>query len=566
MMADKLVFAKEAFRGEPPLLPARMVNEYSYCPRLAYLEWIQGEWAENADTVEGRFRHRRVDRVSGNLPKPEDVGADDTIHARSLTVSSTRLGVVARIDLLSEKDGCLVPVDYKKGKRPHVASGAYMPEKIQLCLQGLLLEEQGYTCKEGLLYFASSREKVRISFSPELRDATLEAVSGLRELAVSGNCPPPLEDSPKCFRCSLVEICLPDEINFLRKSNTKPRPLVVGHSLSLPLYIQHHKARVSKKGEVLEIVTEEDKPPVKARMIDVSQLVLQGNIKLTTPSLHELMRRDIPVTWMSYGGWFLGHTVGTGHKNVELRTAQYRTSFDEDFCRRLSVNLVHAKLCNARTLLRRNWRGSEQERNEKMAVLQRLARRSRRAESIQELLGIEGAGAAAYFASFGSLLKPGLTTAFNFQGRNRRPPADPVNALLSYAYSLLVRTISVTLSAVGFDPYRGYYHQPRYGRPSLSLDLMEPFRPLLADSVVIMVINNKEVREKDFLHAGGGVALTPSGRKRFIAAYERRLLQEITHPVFGYRISYRRLLEVQARLLGRFIQGEMSTMPQIIPR
>lgn len=149
----------------------------------------------------------------------------------------------------------------------------------------------------------------------------------------------------------------------------------------------------------------------------------------------------------------------------------------------------------------------------------------------------------------------GDTFRFEFSGRNRRPPTDPVNALLSYAYSLLTRTWSVTLTAVGFDPYRGFYHQPRYGRPALALDMMEPFRPLIADSAVLTAINNGEVRPTDFLKAGSAINLTPDGRKRFIAVYERRLSQEITHPLFGYRISYRRLLELQGRLLGRFLLG-----------
>ncbi len=141
-----------------------------------------------------------------------------------------------------------------------------------------------------------------------------------------------------------------------------------------------------------------------------------------------------------------------------------------------------------------------------------------------------------------------------------------MNALLSYAYSLLARTWTVTLSAVGFDPYRGFYHQPRYGRPALALDLMESFRPLIADSCVIQAINNGEVRPSDFVSVAGSVNLTNDGRKRFIAAFERRMSQEITHPVFGYKVSYRRLLEIQARLLGRFLLGEINDYPEFKTR
>jgi CRISPR-associated endonuclease Cas1 len=156
--------------------------------------------------------------------------------------------------------------------------------------------------------------------------------------------------------------------------------------------------------------------------------------------------------------------------------------------------------------------------------------------------------------------------AFDFTTRNRRPPTDPVNALLSFAYAILTRIWTNTLSTVGFDPYRGYYHQPRYGRPALALDMMEPFRPLIADSSVLQAINNGEVKPTDFISAAGSVALNSNGRKRFIATIERRLSQEVTHPLFGYRVSYRRLFHIQARLLGRHLMGEIPDYPNFVTR
>ena len=156
--------------------------------------------------------------------------------------------------------------------------------------------------------------------------------------------------------------------------------------------------------------------------------------------------------------------------------------------------------------------------------------------------------------------------AFDFQDRNRRPPKDPLNALLSLTYAMLTREWTVALSAVGLDPMLGFYHKPRFGRPALALDLMEPFRPLIADSVVITVINNGEIKPSDFIQGRGSCALKPGGRKAVIAAFERRMGHEITHPVFGYRIGYRRLLVVQARLLARFLAGEIPDFPQILTR
>jgi CRISPR-associated protein Cas1 len=341
--------------------------------------------------------------------------------------------------------------------------------------------------------------------------------------------------------------------------------LSVGLDPALPVYVQAQRARVAKDGETLSIEVE-GAAATRARLADTSELVLLGNVSITTPALHELMRREVPVSFFSYGGWFLGHTVSTGHKNVELRTAQYRTSFNEASCLRLARGLIAAKIRNARTLLRRNWRGAEPP-EALLAELKRHAERALLAREAGELLGLEGNAAALYFQNFAHLLKAEAGLAgFDFARRNRRPPGDPVNALLSFAYALLTRLLTVTLTAVGFDPYRGFYHRPRYGRPALALDLMEPFRPLLADSVVLQAINNGELKPDDFVHAAGAVALAPPGRKRFIAAFERRLQQEVTHPLLGYRLSYRRLLELQARLLGRHLLGELSDYPQFTTR
>jgi CRISPR-associated endonuclease Cas1/CRISPR-associated protein Cas4 len=555
------------FSGDMPLLPARMVNEYQYCPRLAYLEWVQGEWSESADTVEGRYTHRRVDKPSGDLPKPEDgEGAEEKIHARSITLSSNRLGLIAKMDLVEAEGNRLTPVEYKRGKRPHVARGAYDPERVQLCVQGLILEEHGYECEEGVLYFAGSRERVRVPFDEELRALTRNAIDGLRLVASGGQIPSPLEDSPKCPRCSLVGICLPDEVHALRREDISPRPLAVAKDEALPLCVQTRGAKVAKKGETLEISVE-DETIQTVRLVDVSQLVLMGHVYVTTPTLHELMRRGIPVSWHSFGGWFIGHTVGIGHKNVEIRTAQYKTSFGEQACLRIAKALVGAKIQNQRTFLRRNWK-SEQSFEPIAEGFQQDLRAVQRARDLQSLLGAEGNSAARYFGNFSKMIsrrEDGLAQ-FDFQKRNRRPPTDPVNALLSYAYSLLVRAWTITLGAVGFDPYRGFYHQPRYGRPALALDMMEPFRPLIADSSVIQAINNGEVRPSDFLSAAGSVALTDDGRRRFITTFERRMSQEITHPLFGYRVSYRRLLELQARLLARYLLGEIPEFPSFTTR
>jgi CRISP-associated protein Cas1 len=549
-----------------PLLPVRMLNEFQYCPRLSYLEWVQGEWAESADTTEGRHVHRRVDQRKGDLPPAAEIETDTRIHARSITLSSNALGLIAKMDLIEVDDGAVTPVDYKRGKRPHVPRGAYDPERVQLCAQGMILEAHGYRTAEGILYFAESKERVPVVFDEELRELTRNAISGLRAVAAGGMIPAPLVDSPKCPRCSLVGICLPDEVNFLKRDDTPPRPISVLRDEALPVYVQARSAKVAKNGETLEISIDDEKVKT-ARLGEVSQLVLMGNVYVTTPCLHELMSRDVTVSWHSYGGWFMGHTVSTGHKNVEIRTAQYKASFDPAHCLRIAKSLVIAKIQNSRTLLRRNWKEGEAPESV-MEAFKFDVDQARRAKSLDELLGFEGNAAARYFGEFQQMIRRNDEGGFDFDfnNRNRRPPTDPVNALLSFGYSLLTRTWTVTLSGVGFDPYRGFYHQPRYGRPSLALDMMEPFRPLVVDSSVLQVINNGELKPSNFKSVAGSVLLDDDGRKRFIAAFERRLEHEITHPMFGYRLSYRRLLELQARLLARHLLGEIDDFPGFVTR
>ncbi len=436
--------------GDTPLIPARMVNEFVYCPRLAYLMWAQGEWAETGDTAEGHRVHARVDKPNAPLPAPEALRAEETpagdkIVSRSMTLSSATLGVVAKLDIAEAEDGVVTPVDYKRGKRPHVAQGVYEPERIQIGLQALLLEEHGYRVEEGAIYYAESRERVRISLDETLRTAARTAVSELRLTVSQSRIPPPLRDSPKCPRCALVTVCLPDEVRSLAGSSLAPRTIAVPPDEALPLIVQSQRARIGKDGETLKI-EDEERGATQVRFIDISDVALFGNVSITTPALAALMEREIPVTFHSHGGWFRGVAHGIGHRNVEIRTAQYRMSFDAAACLRFAKELVAAKIANQRTILRRNWRGAPEERQ---AALDRLAAARKSADGAAtpaELLGVEGDAAAVYFRAFASLLKSpddkqgaGELAPFRFEARNRRPPTDPVNAMLSLAYAMLAR-------------------------------------------------------------------------------------------------------------------------------
>jgi CRISPR-associated protein Cas1 len=305
----------------------------------------------------------------------------------------------------------------------------------------------------------------------------------------------------------------------------------------------------------------------EARLEHTSHVCALGNVQVSTQALRELCVREIPVVFASWAGWMYGRVEGVGHKNVGLRAEQFAVAADAARSLPIARAMVSAKITNSRTLLRRNHAQAD------VRVLRGLkeqARSARDAKDAPSLLGFEGTAARAYFGCFNGMLKAkngdDASWRFELDGRNRRPPRDPVNALLSFAYSLLLKDCLLAVTAVGFDPYMGFYHRPRYGRPALALDVMEEFRPLVADSVVITAVNTRVVGEDDFIRVGHGVALRDGARRRFIDAYERRMAEVIRHPVFGYRVSYRRVLAVQARLLARYILGEIDAPPTFTTR
>ncbi len=555
----------EGAAGEP--LPVRMLNEYVYCPRLFYLMHVAGEWAPSADTEEGKLAHRRVDRRAGELPAADRRDPDDPRNtARSVTLGSELLGLVARMDVVELAGDEAVPVEYKHGEPPDGPDRAWLPERVQVCAQGLILREHGWRVDHGVIYYPATRQRVEVPLDEALVGLTLRAVEEARAAERAQEMPAPLEDSPKCPRCSLVGICLPDETNLLRRMAPDGEPraavrrLVPAAAEALPLHVVDPGAHVGVKSHRL-VVHQPDGEDVVVRFKDVSQVNIFGGAHISTPAITRLMGEEIPVGFFSSGGWFYGLCAPLGHSAAELRRRQYARSADPAWCLGFARGLVRSKVRNSRTLLRRNARAAVAPALER---LRDVAEQAARATSMPELLGVEGLAAREYFAELPAMLAPARPDgglAFDFSGRNRRPPLDPVNAMLSLAYSMLTRHFTAACAMVGLDPHLGFYHADRPGRPSLALDLMEPFRPLLADSAVITAVNNGEVAAADFLRVGQACTLTDDGRRRFIACFERRLDTEVQHPVFGYRIAYRRVVEVQARLLARHVAGELESYP-----
>lgn len=536
--------------SEQLLIPARMLNQYAYCKRLGYLEWVQSEFVTNAEVIEGHLVHKVVDRDSGAW----DVDADLKQKITSVKLSGPQQGLIAVIDMVEKDKDEAVIIEYKRGSVPDNPERSWEPDRIQVAAQALVLRENGLSCHEGILYYAASRTRIKIDINEELINKTLCTKQEFLDTVAQGVIPEPLENSNKCIGCSLAGICLPDEVTFLKEEKKfekdKIRRLVPARDDALPMYVQLQGAYIGKQGEELVVKLKNDVIE-RVRLIDVSQLSLYGNVQVTTQALRELIYRNIPVSYYTYGGYFIGLTTGLSHKNVEIRIAQYKAYFETrlDFAK----SIVVGKLRNSRRILMRNLK----EEDKKIAgELSKYIKKASNAESFESLLGIEGRAAKIYFHGFSKLLNE--ETDFDISERNRRPPKDPVNALLSYTYGLLTKEYTVTLQAVGLDPFLGLYHTNKYGRPALALDLMEEMRSVIADSIVLSVINRKEINKDHFITSGNAVAMTDEGRKKLIEAYERRLDSLVNHPLFGYTISYRRIIEVQCRLFSRYLLGEIE--------
>jgi CRISPR-associated protein Cas1 len=329
------------------------------------------------------------------------------------------------------------------------------------------------------------------------------------------------------------------------------------------LYITQQDSVLRKVDERLK-VTKEKETLLDLPMLKVSQVVLFGRVTVTAATVGALLDHGISLCYLSEHGRYRGRLEPPFSKNSLLRVAQYQAAFDPVRRLALAKRFVAGKLANLRVLLLR----ANREREDPAIAaavdeIRRAEERAERAEDLDRLRGHEGEGTAAYFAVFAHLIRQDIP----FLGRVRRPPTDPMNSLLSFGYALLANDLHGACHTVGFDPYLGFLHADRYGRPSLALDLMEEFRPLVADSVALLCVNKRVIEPKDFaVEPGGAHRLTDEGRKRFLMQYDARRQTEFKHPLLGYTVTYQRAFELQARFLAKHIEGELDAYPPLVTK
>lgn len=326
------------------------------------------------------------------------------------------------------------------------------------------------------------------------------------------------------------------------------------------------RLQVEKKGQVIHWV----------HAHRLQQVVLLGPVSLSAGALAFLLQEGIDTVFLSASGKYRGRLLMEFGKNVELRRRQYRLFDTPEVQCRLAQSYVWGKITNCRLLLRRyNYSLQRPEVTAALHQLRRLGEQVRTATSPDQVMGLEGAAAATYFGVFGLLLRaPGI----EFSGRNRRPPRDPVNVLLSLGYTLLANAVQTQIMLTGLDPYLGCLHRPEYGRPSLVLDLMEEFRPLLVDTVVLASLNRRIITAGDFYRPEDReppaypwvreeereeypIILAGMGMKKFIAQFEARLQQRVLYLPKGERLTYRQIILEQVRRLVRFLQEEEPYEP-----
>jgi CRISPR-associated protein Cas1 len=353
------------------------------------------------------------------------------------------------------------------------------------------------------------------------------------------------------------------------------------------LYLTEPQSTLRKDGDTLVVripARKGDQPQPERKitlpLLKILHVVVYGDVTLTSPALHALLENQASITFLSHYGKFLGQLEPPMSKNSLVRRAQFAAQANYPQRMLLARQLVLGKLANQRTLLMRYNRklqsenlskaiqqitdcvGSVQGLDCQSAVPPDLHAHSQQNTIFGRLQGLEGQAASAYFSVFAELLRH----EWDFPRRTRRPPADPANALLSYAYTLLMQQVLSAIQMVGLDPYIGYLHVERHGKPSLALDIMETFRPIIADSVVLTLLNNHIIRPTDFENELGIWRLSDNARKIFLLKFEERLNTEIQHPIFGYKASYRRCLELQVRLLARYLQNEIPEYPNLVVR
>jgi len=531
---------------DAPLIRVMALHALLYCERLFYLEEVEEIRIADASVYAGRILHEE-------LGAPDESGTEH----RNANVSSAVLGITGRVDAFRRREGGWVAYEHKRGRARRGADGspeAWPSDAVQVSAYGMLLEEEtGEAVVEGRVRYHSDNVTVRVPLDTGARLAVFSAIERARQLRATVERPPVTEDANRCGSCSLAPVCLPEEERLAHDPTWQPLRLFPPELDGQVLHVMSHRARVRRAGDVL-VVEAVDGDPVRLPVQQTQALVLHGNAQITTQALHLCAAQDVPVHWLTRGGRYIaGLAVGRG--TVQRRLRQYQALADPGMCLRLARRLAHARVeSQIRYLLRATRTGPERTDafRRGLELMREQLRAIPRAEGVDVVRGYEGAAAKEYFGLLPTLSAADTPAELRMSGRNRRPPRDRFNALLSFGYALLYRSVLQAALAVGLEPALGFFHTPRSAAHPLVLDVMELFRVPVWDIAVIGAINRCQWDPAaDFQVAKDHVWLSDSGRRKAIDLFEARLKDEWKHPVIGYSLSYGRTIELEMRLLEK---------------
>jgi CRISPR-associated protein Cas1 len=515
-------------------IPISLVAHWSFCPRRAWLESV-GERTDTGQVASGTSAHQRTDDPASARGK----------ELRAVDVGHREWNVTGRVDTLEEAGTGWILREYKATP---VRRAATVTEamRIQLALQAACLADTGYEIAGTEIYFTTHNRRIPVELTePDFREAEA-AVTATRSVISSATAPPPLEDSPKCMRCSHSSVCLPDE----RKLAPVTRRLMAAAPETQIVHLTTPGARASiSRGRL--IVKKQDETLGDIPIERVLGVQVHGNVDISGALIRELLWRRATIVWCTGVGRVVGW-ANTGSGPNGLQRVQQHVASAEG---RLGIarEFLSSKVANQATQLRRSAGNSPIVKR-----LRDIQARILAAETWQVILGLEGEAASLYFAAWPDCFKDNLRDSWRWQGRGSRPARDPVNAMLNYAYGMLTSDCIRAVISCGLDPHAGFIHSSNRNKPALALDLMEEFRAPIADSVVMTVINNGEVKPEDFDDRLGTTRLTDRARKAVVAAYERRVQTEFRHPLFDYNVSWRRAIEVQARQVLGVLDGSQA--------
>lgn len=547
------------------------LHALAYCERLFFLEEVEQMKVADERVYAGRTLHVEIER---------DEDADEVL---TLKLESETYGLVGKVDCIRRRDGQIIPYEHKRGRSARGADGAaeaWASDRIQIVAYCLLVEEHsGREIHEGRVRYHADNQMVRVAINEEARTDFRAALRRAGQLQRSIERPPVTPNERLCVKCSLAPVCLPEEARLAETLASKEGGATnytadfftaneeISISLKVPLehqllrlfpadddrqilHITTNGAKVGRKGDRLEIWSPETEQKECYPVQEIGQVVIHGFAQITTQALRLCGERNLGVHWVGYGGRYMGAWT-SGQGSVQRRIRQYQALTNPDFCLSLAKRLAEAKVRGQLSFLLRASReaGCEiEDVKSSISNIRKLLSPLSRANNADSLRGYEGSIGAAYFKALPHLIKPEIGDRMRPDGRNRRPPKDRCNALLSYGYALLLKDITNAILVVGLDPCLGFYSQAH----PLALDLMELFRVSLVDLPIIASINRRQWDEtEDFTIAGKQVWLSDKGRKKFIGIYERRKADSWKHPVIGYSLSYSRLIELEVRLLEK---------------